>query len=69
MKHIKLYEDYNHINESKSKAVSILAKIGKHAVTAIVTYLVQNPEVIQSVFKNLESSSDPKVKGAMKDLK
>lgn len=67
MKHVKLYEEYTEVNEAN--AAQMLSKLGKSAVTAIITYLINNPEVIQAVLNGLLSSGNKDAKTAVKNFK
>ena len=70
MKHVKLYEDFTEVTEiNESKAGQVLAKLGKAAAGAIITFLINNPEVIQSVLNGLLSSKDRGVQNAVKGIK
>lgn len=52
----------------ENKAVKIIASLGKHAITAIAAYLVQNPEVIGNLFNTLKDMGDKKVNSEISKL-
>lgn len=78
MKYVKLFESF--VNEAKvdtqefadmseGKSVSeILAKLGEHGTKAVVSYLQDNPDLIEDVFSALVSNKDRKVRKRAEDL-
>lgn len=71
MKHVKLFEsflnDRDSIDEGRS-AAEILAKLGEHGTKAVVSYLQDNPDLIEDVFSALVSNKDRKVRKRAEDL-
>lgn len=59
-------ENIQHLDEGK--AGKIIASLGKHAITAIAAYLVENPKAIEDLFDTLKSKGDRKVDSAISKL-
>jgi len=74
MKHIKHINNLGNSESldenAKSKAVRVIADLGKHATLAMVQYLSDNPELISDMWAKLKDSaeSSTKVQNAITDL-
>ena len=76
MKRVKTYEEI--ISEKQELGTSLIlenkfkkfmSSLGRHAVSAIISYFHENPDALKEVLVSMKSSKDQGVQGALKEIR